>query len=99
MKKTISLLMFMVLALSLALSACASGPKATPEEIAAAEAEARTAQEQLTIAAREAYEAMETARDNQTPENISAFMVKRDAYTTAQANLEKANANLKKLKR
>jgi outer membrane murein-binding lipoprotein Lpp len=103
MKKTVSLLTLMVLGLSLSLSACSSNPKdapgATPEEIAAAEAEVKAAEEQLAVAENEAREAMEAAREDQSPENIAVFMEKRDAYLTAQSNLDKANANLRKLRR
>jgi hypothetical protein len=94
----------MILAISLALAACSSSPKAeeakaTPEEIAAAEAKVEEAKANLATAEAEAREAATIANEDRSSENITAFMVKKQAWDTANEALTKANNDLKKLKR
>jgi uncharacterized lipoprotein YajG len=103
MKKKTSLSFLMLLVLSLALAACASGPKetapkATPEEIAAAEAEVQQAEANLAAAEAEARQAGQVAAEDRSAGNIAVFMEKKDAWDAANETLNKAKAKLRKLK-
>jgi hypothetical protein len=85
-----------------AFAACASGskgsaPKATPEEITAAEAEVQQAEANLAVAEAEARQAAEMAAADRSPANIAFFMEKKDAWDTATQVLNRAKTKLKRL--
>jgi hypothetical protein len=100
-KRTTVISVLLLMVISLMVVSCASGPKAQPQataaEIAAAEVEVQEAEAKLAAAEAEARAVAEIAKNDQSQANIAAFMVKKDEWDTANGELSKAKAKLRKL--